>query len=625
MNVNVKNFAGNTLNDNTVNNNTANSNTAKSNISNSNTIASNAMTSNASGNITVNNNTVIISGTTAANALEVLKSMLVGDTFSGQISNIKGNDIILKLNNGMNFPATLLGSSNLSVGQNVTFMINDNSNNKISIKPLMFDQQELVVINRALEASNLPLNENNMQLVKQLLMQNMSIDMNTINNLSKEISKFSSANIDTIVRLSKLNIPITEDNIKQFEAYKSYEHSISNDMNALSKSFGDFLSSALNKNGSNDAANLSQKLIDILYNSNNNSTNNNDTNINSTDINSTTNISNNSTNINGSINSDSTINNSINNKDNTNISNGTNSVDVSKALLSELNNNTSEIPQNNTESINKFINVQSRQDLAQSLIETFGKDSTSNIVENLKSGNISAKLLLENINLLIKNSPTLSNEGLDKLFQSKEFSQIIKMIVRDKMRIAPEDVKNSDGIKEFYKSVREDVGRLSEVANQSDKDSSFSKSLDGLRNNIDFMNDLNKNMSYFQLPIKFSAGDAESELYVFTNKKKSSNKTDTLSALLHLDMQNLGPLDVFIKLTGKNVSTNFCLESESMLDFVYSHIDQLNNRLDSLGYNVDFEMTIRQDDKRGMDFVQDFLDQSKSTPLPSQFIFDTKA
>ena len=139
------------------------------------------------------------------------------------------------------------------------------------------------------------------------------------------------------------------------------------------------------------------------------------------------------------------------------------------------------------------------------------------------------------------------------------------------------------------------------------------------------MNDLNKNMSYFQLPIKFSAGDAESELYVFTNKKKSSNKTDTLSALLHLDMENLGSLDVFIKLAGKNVSTNFCLESERMLDFVYSHIDQLNSRLESLGYNVNFEMTVRENDKHGMDFVQDFLDKSKSTSLPSQFIFDAKA
>jgi len=589
MNLNIGNFTSNTTND----------NNAKSNTVTSNTTNSNAATSNTSGNINVNNNTVTISGATAATALAVLKNMLVGDTFSGHITNIKGNDIILKLNNGMSFPATLLGSSNLSVGQNITFMINNNSNNKISIKPLMLDQQELVIVNRALEASNLPFSENNVQLVKQLLMQNMSIDTNTLNNLSKEINKFSSANIDTIVSLSKLDIPITEENIKQFEAYKSYDHSISNDMNTLSKSFGDFLSSSLNKNGINDAANLSQKLIDILYNTNTSSANNSNANTNS--------------NIN-----DSNINNG-------NANNSMNTVDINKALLSEQGNNMAGNFENNAESINKFISIQSRKDLAQNMIETFGKDASFGVVEDLKSGNLSAKSLLENINQLVKNNPMLSKDGLDKLFQSKEFSEIIRMIVRDKMRITPEDVKNSDGIKEFYKRVREDVSRLSDVASQSDKESSFSKSLDGLKNNIDFMNDLNKNMSYFQLPIKFSAGDAESELYVFTNKKKSSDKTDTLSALLHLDMENLGPLDVFIKLAGKNISTNFCLESENMLDFVYSHIDQLNSKLESLGYNVNFEMTVREDDKLGIDFVQDFLDQSKSAFIPSQFIFDTKA
>ena len=576
MNLNIGNFTSNTTNDNNVKSNTVTSNTTNSN----------AATSNTSGNINVNNNTVTIAGTTAANALDVLKNMLAGDTFSGLISNIKGNEIILKLNNGMSFPATLLGSPNLSVGQNITFMVSDNSNNKISIKPLMLDQQQLVIISRALDASNLPFSENNIQLVKQLLMQNMSIDTNTLNNLSKEISKFSSANIDTIVQLSKLDIPITTENIKQFDAYKSFEHSISNDMNTLSKSFGNFLSSALNKNGINEAANLSQKLIDILYNSNSSSTN-----------------------VNSSLNA----------------SNITNTNDIGKPLQPELSNNIPGDLQNNAESINKFISTQSRQNLTQNIIETFGKDSTSNIVEDLKSGNLTAKSLLENINELVKTNPTLSKDGLDKLFQSKDFSEIIKMIVRDKMRIIPEDVRNSDGIKEFYKRVREDISRLSEVATQSDKESSFSKSLDGLKNNIDFMNDLNKNMSYFQLPIKFSAGDAESELYVFTNKKKSSDKTDSLSALLHLDMENLGPLDVFIKLAGKNVSTNFCLESENMLDFVYSHIDQLNSRLESLGYNVDFEMTVRQGDKLGMDFIQNSLDQSKSSTVPSQFIFDTKA
>lgn len=47
----------------------------------------------------------------------------------------------------------------------------------------------------------------------------------------------------------------------------------------------------------------------------------------------------------------------------------------------------------------------------------------------------------------------------------------------------------------------------------------LSKSLSDIKSNIDFMNDLNKNMTYFQMPLKFSESEGNGELYVFTNKK----------------------------------------------------------------------------------------------------------
>ena len=120
------------------------------------------------------------------------------------------------------------------------------------------------------------------------------------------------------------------------------------------------------------------------------------------------------------------------------------------------------------------------------------------------------------------------------------------------------------------------------------------------------MNDLNKNMTYFQMPLRFSQSDANGELYVFTNKKALAQGTDNVSALLHLDMENLGPVDVFVRLNKKNVSTNFCLESEELLDFVYSNIDKLNARLKALGYNTTFEMKLNGEQK-DFDFVNDFV------------------
>lgn len=591
-----------------------------SNAANS-TAAGNSSVSNSSGSTNVDNIITISGATAAKNAIEVLKNMLAGDTFTCEISNIKGNEITLKLNNGMSFPATLLNNTDLNVGQTVTFMVNSNMDNKVSIKPLLLNQQQAVIIDRALDASNLPSTAKNIQLVKELLNQNMSIDMNTLMHLSKETSKFPDTSIDTIVRLNKLNIPVTQENINQYEAYKSYEHSISNELNGLSKSFGDLLSAMLDKNGVNDAASLSQKLLDILYRTGDSENSRN-----------TSNTSSNTSNLNNIINTNDTSNmNENSNTSSFSLQNSSNQADssnrnvVPEKVQPETQNSMKLNLENNMEPISKFIDPQSRKELAQMLIDTFGKDTSAAMIQDLKSGNLSAKNLLENLNFLIKNNPDLRKEGLSKLFESKEFSEIIKLVVRDKMRITPEDVKNPDGIKEFYKRVREDISRLSDDIVQNDKSSSFSKSLDTIKNNIDFMNDLNKNMSYFQMPIKFSSSDANGELYVFTNKKRVTSQTDQLTALLHLDMENLGPLDVFIKLAGKNVSTNFCLESEEMLDFVYAHIDQLNSRLEALGYHSNFEMKVREPENERIDFVEDFLDQNDSVSVPNQLLFDTKA
>ena len=126
------------------------------------------------------------------------------------------------------------------------------------------------------------------------------------------------------------------------------------------------------------------------------------------------------------------------------------------------------------------------------------------------------------------------------------------------------------------------------------------------------------------MPVKFSEGTGNGELYVFTNKKNLRNNTDNVSALLHLDMENLGPIDIYVKLSGKNVTTNFCLESDEMLDFIYEHIDRLNERLEALGYTPHVEMKVVQEEEQ-FDFGKDFLNKGTPVILTSQYIFDIKA
>ena len=113
-------------------------------------------------------------------------------------------------------------------------------------------------------------------------------------------------------------------------------------------------------------------------------------------------------------------------------------------------------------------------------------------------------------------------------------------------------------------------------------------------------------------------------MYVFTNKISLANNPDEVSAMLHLDMPNLGSVDVYVKLNHTNVSTNFILETEELLDFVYAHIDELNERLKQLGYSTHFEMTL-SNKENDFDFNTDFIEKDVHSDNGGQYVFDIKA
>ena len=106
--------------------------------------------------------------------------MLSGETFSGKIVGLQDDTALIMLNNGSNVSARLSDNSNISVGQNITFLIEENTPDNIRLKPLGASGQEAILIDKALEAANLSPNESNINIVSQLLDMNMPIDAKTL-------------------------------------------------------------------------------------------------------------------------------------------------------------------------------------------------------------------------------------------------------------------------------------------------------------------------------------------------------------------------------------------------------------------------------------------------------------
>ncbi|MCI6020515.1 MAG: flagellar hook-length control protein FliK [[Bacteroides] pectinophilus] len=526
-----------------------------------------------------------VTSSDASKLVTDIRNLMTGDAFSGEVASLDNGVVTIKLADGSQLNASLQNQvNNLTPGQNLTFVVTQNNGNTVLLKPMAQDMQSSYIAAKALEAAGLADIPANEEMVHELLNQNMSISAQTLNDMAKLAAKYPDAGTDTLVRLNKLGIPVTQENIQQFEAYKSYESSISDDISSLGSGIADRLSQIAAGQGAGEAAQLMQTVTDILYGQN-------------TDGNVHV------------VNTDSDT--------AQNVQSGEARTEALPAGAAKAQENTG---------VGALVSAETRNALAGMIEDTFGS-IPQNLAQGLADSQLTAQEFMNTLSSMMSSSD-VDTEKLSKLLSSDGYKEMFGMVMRDTMRLSPSDVQKKDAISEFYEKVRNNAGKLADALGekaQEKQDSQLSKALNNIRNNVEFMNDLNRNMTYFQMPIKFSENNANGELYVFTNKKKLAKKGDDVSALLHLDMEHLGPMDIYVKLKGKNVSTNFCLESEEMLDFVYAHIDQLNDRLEKLGLNCHFDMKVREPEEQ-FDFVQDFVDADVPKMAPTTpFVFDRKA
>ena len=116
---------------------------------------------------------------------------------------------------------------------------------------------------------------------------------------------------------------------------------------------------------------------------------------------------------------------------------------------------------------------------------------------------------------------------------------------------------------------------------------------------------------------------------MYTNKKNLANSDGNFSALLHLDMEHLGPMDVYVTMRDyTKVSTNFYLQSEELLDFIESHIDELTKRLTEKGYDTNMKVSQRDPNKPITPITDEFTKEEMhedAKVIVSKMRFDVRA
>ena len=635
-------------------------------------------------------------------------SLSQGQTVTGQIVEKEGDQVTIKLENDRTISAKLAGNADIEVGMKLTFEV-AKSGGQTALRPLFSNLSGSNAAMSALRAAGLPINSTTIAMTDKMMSESMPVNRNALAQMFRNVTSHSNVSPESIVQMTKLNMPLTESNVIQFENYRNFEHQITGDLQNAANGVADILEEAINLVGQDNtdafgslsAGEVVSKVLELIDTDSLETIAPDEGNqallLQNTDSEGAV-----TGNISGNAGNTAVVLNEILPESNGPVGgimpeasdqaavnpNLSLTATEQQTLVSDLQSllilagESSDIhePLNPSEiitAVKELVQEYPPDDIkvVQAELAAYSEESNAGTEEgnllnaarsdinNLRNENpdaanpdaanpdaashesaaanrqevarqqphtVSTVTGEQDPELTEKTVKAQIHEKLNGLLKSDEFSKLVKDSVKAQMSIKPEDVANPGKIEELYERIQRTAGRISQLMESIARpDSPVAASAQGLSDNVSFMNQLNEFVNYVQLPLKMAGEDANGELYVYTNKKSLANKDGNFSALLHLDMEHLGPMDVYVTMRDyTKVNTNFYLESEEMLDFISAHIDELTRRLTEKGYNTSTKVTQKEPGKPVTPITDEFTKEEASTAAPvtvARMRFDVRA
>lgn len=516
--------------------------------------------------------------TVPADSVRYIKA---GDTFSGEIVSLNDDGTVeLLLGDNTKLSAFLSKNMELTLGQTLSFTVSGASDSRISLTPLYANLDGNSAVGKALQEAGLPLTKQNSDMVMAMMERGLPIDSRSLQGMASLAAKHPLADPKSIVQMSELSIPLTEENIKEFEAYKENQYKIADSLDELSKGFTEIAQNSLSEN---------DKIFDVFFGNDNTGV---------------------SVALKDALQGDfSKIAKAFDLNEDELKSMLQQKTGGENALLTE------EETDANAGAGNKALKTDITGRVTDDITVLLGKEGTERLSENLKEaglpealaekvkdGTLSADETLKLTKALLDEAGqgNLGEEAMinyPKLLRSPEYRLLLNNGITNEFLLDPEDVSDKEKVREYYERVVKNADKALEFLNSTGRgQTSLSQGMNSLRQNVDFMNQLNNVMTYMQLPLKMNEHKAHGDLYVYTNKKNLAKKDGNVSALLHLDMQHLGTMDIHVQMTnGENVKTHFILQKEEMLDFIEPHLPELDEALLKRGYKMHSDVSLNKE------------------------------
>lgn len=605
--------------------------------------------------------------------VSTIGDLSAGSIFEGTINSVRGGKVTLALGNGQTITARLDGKMDLQQGSSMFFQVRANDGQTIAIRPYTeLGNVSNPILFNALSAAQVPATDRTLVMVDTMMQEQMSIGRQSILDMAKLVGANPDANVQTIVQMTKLGLPVTEEMAAQFENYLSDRQALVGEMDLAAGHMMELLSDeALSPE---TAFSLYGKMLDIFMP--------------------------------GEEAADAGVTAAAGQE--------SSAAEAGAGAMAEA------VGQENAATVSEAeagaptaaeqgtaaASAVAEEAGAASTAETAGQGAapeaetgvgvTAELTYGRTAetpgtvGELLSKEQIEHLGKMLRNIPaligneeifaggeqeevfvdTLSEEGpevaklmaqeeaaqeqpvlnekltaeqflqklgralaqngefgfagMQKLFAGKEFQTIFRSVIEKQWLLRPEELKQEHKVSGLYERLEQQLSQMEEAVRATGStQNTFLQTASQVHGNLEFMNQMNQIYHYVQLPLKMSGQNANGELYVYANRKNLRDPDAELTAFLHLDMEQLGSTDVSVRMQNRSVRTNFYLEDDASYDLVEKHLEVLNKRLKSKGYQSSITVT---HEKKDISFKENIVKKGKATVGSlHRYSFDVRA
>lgn len=589
-------------------------------------------------NMGTNQNASGVSESGTRNAIsgaQILDAFVPGNQVRGTVLSMDDGTLSLKLEQGGTISARV-ENANITLGSVLNFEVRAKDGGQIVLSPLQTNLSQDNSILKALNMAGIPADERSIAMTDEMMKQGMNIAPKNLAEMMRQVNILPEAKADDIVQMKQLSLPISQDMYESFVGLKNQTTQILDG----AREIADGLTSVLGEVASEgDMEKLGKLFSDILgevddelhtlFPSDDKMQAEANANNGQTEIGGLSSDKMTGPGLQSEVSEKGDINllNNINEQSEESYNNPsvreTAKYDVPDNVKTDNNGNDILASDNDQAGVQSKLSAAEK---ALAALKSFGAEDKINSdvtnkasgkdIESLGAGDTKSAFgeLIRTVEREKKPDVTDSGEvkkenyaaigeKVKSILNREGFAGELQKVISRKMLIKPEEIAEDDAVKKLYERVLRETQSLQKALESAGKENSEgAKPLQNMQKNVDFLNELNQNFAYLQLPIKMDQQNSNGDLYVYTNKKNMARSDGAVTAMLRLGMDHLGNMDIYVALKDNVVSTKFYLEDEPVIDFLADHMDELDGHLNDKGYRLNSKVMPMDTKEEGSPF-----------------------